>query len=75
MTVNGYSPFVAMQNNQRTDTHEITESSTVGRSPCRSAILRFLRKLRMASHWLLEKDAKNALRSPAKRDEVGLVLS
>lgn len=45
------------------------------RSPYPSAILRFLRKLRMASHWLLEKDAKNALRSPAKRDEVGLVLS
>ena len=48
---------------------------SVGSNPTLSAILRFLRKLRMASHWLLEKDAKNALRSPAKRDEVGLVLS
>jgi hypothetical protein len=27
----------------------------------------------MASHWLLEKDAKNALRS--SQSEVGLVLS
>jgi hypothetical protein len=39
MTVNGYSPFVAMQNNQRTNAHEYKEKGTIIQPPHRSAII------------------------------------
>jgi hypothetical protein len=42
LTVNGYSPFVAMQNIQRTNAHDYKEKGTIKQPPHRSAILRFL---------------------------------
>jgi hypothetical protein len=38
MMVNGYLPFVAMQNNQRTNAHEYKEKGTINQPPYRSAM-------------------------------------